>query len=498
MVRASHPIVITETAIRSFSVASHDTNPLHLDEAYARTTQFGRPIAFGILGALACLGRLAIPPGKRVRQLTVDFAGPIFIGPAYQINILQLGSDRLGANLSDGSRVLLNLTVRTTDGTRDREMPAGAAFPLRSEPARRTAKDFAEPFSVTGRYTLEPDDLVALCRALTVEPGDVSPALYGTLLWSSWLVGMEVPGRQALFNGLSLEFTPPASFRNGFDFTAQVRGFNPRFGLIRTAFALSSAGETFAKGEVRSFIRKEAEPATDPELLRWIGAHDLLARKVVLVIGASRGLGAHLSRALVLQGATVYANYLRSEESFTRLREGLGDAKDRLIDAQGDGANPDWCARTVERIVAEQGRLDTLVCNACPTILPMAYEAASAAKVHEYISQAIALASYPLAASLEALSASEGRAVVISSVYAEKTPPNFPHYVAAKCAIEGLVRAAAGHHRKIGFILVRPPRLEGELSIPFAGDNVLPAAQVAAKIALAIGELHPHGTVRWL
>jgi NAD(P)-dependent dehydrogenase (short-subunit alcohol dehydrogenase family) len=140
----------------------------------------------------------------------------------------------------------------------------------------------------------------------------------------------------------------------------------------------------------------------------------------------------------------------------------------------------------VERILAEQGRLDLLVCNACPTILPMAYESTSVASVHSYIADAVALASHPVAASLDALSESGGRVVAISSAYAEKAPANFPHYVAAKCAVEGLLRSAAGHHTRTGFLIVRPPRLEGELNIPFAGETALPVARAAAAILAAM------------
>ncbi len=42
---------ITETGINLFCAISGDTNPLHLDHEYARTTMFGGPIAHGMLSA---------------------------------------------------------------------------------------------------------------------------------------------------------------------------------------------------------------------------------------------------------------------------------------------------------------------------------------------------------------------------------------------------------------------------------------------------------------
>ena len=42
---------ITESDINLFCAISGDTNPLHLDHEYARTTMFGGPIAHGMLSA---------------------------------------------------------------------------------------------------------------------------------------------------------------------------------------------------------------------------------------------------------------------------------------------------------------------------------------------------------------------------------------------------------------------------------------------------------------
>ncbi|MFM7319961.1 MAG: SDR family NAD(P)-dependent oxidoreductase [Armatimonadota bacterium] len=489
-------VTFTDEAMRCFEVASRDTNPLHRDDAYARTTQFGRRVVYGMLGALAALGRIPVPPRHHIRQWTVEFAAPLFVGVAYRLEVKPLGTDRWSAVISEGSRALLKATARIADGAPDSAAPRSSTFHLRRDPADRTAADIEALEPITGRYTVDPAAFAALQGALAIAPEAVSPALCTAMLWSSWLVGMEVPGKQALFNGATFELTGNLAVADGFDFVATVKGVDPRFGLIRTSAELATSEGPLARCEVRSFVRKESDPATDPELPALLGPGEPLAGKVALVIGASRGLGALIARGLALQGAVVHGNYHRSADHFARLRDGLGTLGHRLIDAPGDGSDPNWCRATVEHIVAEHGRLDLLVCNACPTILPMAYEAASATAVHAYIADAVALASHPLAASLDALALAEGRAVVISSAYAEKAPANFPHYVAAKCAIEGLVRSAAGHHTKVGFVLVRPPRLEGELNIPFAGETSLPAAHAAAAILAATAEPMRPGDAR--
>lgn len=74
---------ITPELVGQFSVISEDTNPIHLDDAFAQTTRFGRRIAHGMLaGALisAVIGNDL--PGKGAIYLgqTLRFAAPVYLG----------------------------------------------------------------------------------------------------------------------------------------------------------------------------------------------------------------------------------------------------------------------------------------------------------------------------------------------------------------------------------------------------------------------------------
>jgi 3-hydroxybutyryl-CoA dehydratase len=50
-VTSSRTRTITDEDIRAFAQASGDTNSIHLDDAYAASTPFGRRIAHGMLTA---------------------------------------------------------------------------------------------------------------------------------------------------------------------------------------------------------------------------------------------------------------------------------------------------------------------------------------------------------------------------------------------------------------------------------------------------------------
>lgn len=74
---------ITEDDIEAFAAVSGDRNPLHMDEAYAATTPFGKRIAHGALTASYISGILGndLPgPGAIFTDLSMRFRRPVFIG----------------------------------------------------------------------------------------------------------------------------------------------------------------------------------------------------------------------------------------------------------------------------------------------------------------------------------------------------------------------------------------------------------------------------------
>jgi 3-hydroxybutyryl-CoA dehydratase len=58
---------LTETDLALFSAISGDFDPIHVDEAYARTTPFGRRIAHGIL-SMALLSTVSAMISRRARE----------------------------------------------------------------------------------------------------------------------------------------------------------------------------------------------------------------------------------------------------------------------------------------------------------------------------------------------------------------------------------------------------------------------------------------------
>jgi 3-hydroxybutyryl-CoA dehydratase len=75
--------VVGQADIEAFAQVSGDTNPVHLDEAYAKTTTFGGRIAHGMLSAAyisAVLGTQLPGPGAIYLSQSLRFRRPVRIG----------------------------------------------------------------------------------------------------------------------------------------------------------------------------------------------------------------------------------------------------------------------------------------------------------------------------------------------------------------------------------------------------------------------------------
>ncbi len=85
---------ITESDINLFCAISGDTNPLHLDHEYARTTMFGGPIAHGMLSASiisTVIGTKLPGPGCVYISQNCRFTAPVRAGDTVRARVTVTG-----------------------------------------------------------------------------------------------------------------------------------------------------------------------------------------------------------------------------------------------------------------------------------------------------------------------------------------------------------------------------------------------------------------------
>lgn len=81
--RESLSHTVTREDIDRFADVTGDRNPIHVDEAFAADSRFGRPIAHGMFGAgliSAVLGMKLPGPGNMYMEQSLRFLKPVFIG----------------------------------------------------------------------------------------------------------------------------------------------------------------------------------------------------------------------------------------------------------------------------------------------------------------------------------------------------------------------------------------------------------------------------------
>jgi len=480
-------IRLAREELELFSAASHDRNPLHLSESYARKTPFGRPVAFGMLGLLACVGRSAPRAEHALERIKVDFPNPLFPGTDYRLELRE-EEGRVRYHLRDGRRSVLTATAEyrsAEPGT----MAGRAGKAAITEAVARDRSEFARGTSFEGRWSPRAPAFEELLERLDVASGRGDPQQHAALTFCSFLVGMVVPGRQALFSQLSLEFEPgPFPPCDEFGYGVVVKTFQPLFNLLVLTFELTLGGRRFATGEIRAFVREtigrdHSRSGAAPQ------PGGQLDGKVGLVIGGSRGLGASIVQALVDQGATVYVNFERSIEEAAQLRRDLESSPGEVVLAQGDASDMGSCGRIRERIVSEHGRLDLLVCNACPTLLPLWVEPESVPRIREHIASSVDLVLSPLSECVDLLAASSGMCILVSSIALSQPVAEWPHYVAAKGALEALLAVTAAEYPDVRCLVVRPSRLLTDLTnTPLGKKGAVSPEVVAAAIVRRIGE----------
>ncbi|MBI5537532.1 MAG: 3-oxoacyl-ACP reductase FabG [Deltaproteobacteria bacterium] len=89
-----------------------------------------------------------------------------------------------------------------------------------------------------------------------------------------------------------------------------------------------------------------------------------LKNRIVLITGASRGIGAATAKLLASRGAHVAVNYFQSEPAARAVVEEILKADGKAIAVQGDVRDPAQVQKLVEEVRARLGPIDTLVANA--------------------------------------------------------------------------------------------------------------------------------------
>lgn len=95
--------IVTAAVIEAFAAVSGDTNPIHLDEAYAAATPFQGRIAHGMLAGAyisAVLGTILPGPGAIYLSQSLSFRRPVRIGDEVTARVTVTAIDPVKARVT--------------------------------------------------------------------------------------------------------------------------------------------------------------------------------------------------------------------------------------------------------------------------------------------------------------------------------------------------------------------------------------------------------------
>lgn len=481
-----------------FSSASHDRNPLHMSELYARKTPYGQPVIFGMLAALAGVGKLPPRRGSSPASLDIRLQNAVFADIDYDLS-LDTAPDMDRARLTDGRRVLMTASIKYRTARSGKLTTTSHVEPLSTALVRETS-DFAAGRAFAGKWSPDRAAFDQLRDRWHLDGKGGDERHHAALLLASYAVGMDLPGQQALFSQMTLDFDPDGALEGDeFEYRLAIAKYQPVFKLLILNVDLRLGARRFAAGEIRVFVR-DATGVGDGGR-EDVPAGQALQGKVACVVGGSRGLGADIVAALARQGCRVIVNFAKSVDEAERLRNDLRGAPGEVVLAQGDAGSAGTWERIREQVIAPYGRLDLLVCNACPPLLPLWVEPPAVQRIQEHVTQSLAMALAPLATSIELLARSSGWLVLVSSAAVKNPVAEWPHYAAAKGALEALVTTAAVEYPEIKCLIARPSRLRTELTnTPLGRKGALASGAVATSLVqwLVTTRSHTAGQVEYL
>jgi 3-oxoacyl-[acyl-carrier protein] reductase len=327
-----------------------------------------------------------------------------------------------------------------------RDIQVGATFECERTFTEDDLRRFAE---ISGDFSpLHMDQSYA---AATPFAGRV---VHGMLLASlfSQLVGMRVPGRHALYLGQDLSFRLPVRMGETVRAVAKVVSKIEATRTIVLATEIRNAeGKIAVSGSAKVKVRDGEISAAAPAAAAAAGPST--HRKVALVTGASRGIGAAVALALAARGLAVALNYFRSGERAEQLVATIQEAGGQATAIRADVRERADSERLVSAVVGRFGGLDLLVNGATGPLQPRPAVELTWAAFEEHLVYQVKSVMETCQAAFPHMKARGGGSIVniVSQVASGSPPPMMADYVAAKYALKGLSRA---------------------LAIEWAGDNV--------------------------
>src|SRR4029077_16517584 len=174
------------------------------------------------------------------------------------------------------------------------------------------------------------------------------------------------------------------------------------------------------------------------------GKLQALRGKVILVTGASRGIGAAAARRLADAGAYVVVNYLQNRDAAQQLLKDIENSGGRGMVFQADVTQKDQIDAMIRSIGGKFGAVGVVVNKAYFSFEVGPLHELSWENFHQAIEHELAAFYYCVRACLPGMIEKKfGRIIVVSTRLAQQPLPRIGAYASAKAALESMANTMA-------------------------------------------------------
>ncbi len=452
---------VTPEMIERFVALTGDRSSLHTDEAFGRRCLYRRNVAHGMLPLLciAALGPCAA--GGAIRKIAARFSKPVFPYDHLELKarVTEFHPDQdlcdfefsvvhrdSGILATTGSFTVAygQVEAEPEPGGAETCMIAGRVDEeciLLDRIAKGDEKEF--PFQITHAHAqalraLLPEGLVLANNF------DLANLLGASLL--STLVGMCLPGKFAVFLDFQLAFQERLCWNQRYVLKGKVSFKSDSAFTVVEDVSIREAGSNVgaARGKVSSQVYQPPVQMPPFTSLKATESDLVVKDKVVLITGASRGIGETTAKLFAVHGAKVALNYFRGKSDAEGIADEITSSGGSAFAVQADVTNRQEVRQMLQTVCGHFGCVDILVNNAVDNMYPVGFLNLTWEAVQRDLDVTVKGAFHccqeviPLM-----LKQGGGKIVNVSSVVAARPPANQAKFALSKSALEGLSRSLA-------------------------------------------------------
>lgn len=270
--------------------------------------------------------------------------------------------------------------------------------------------------------------------------------LLSTCLFSTF-VGMCIPGKYATFMDFNATFHKPIQWHKKYVIKGKV-AFKSKstFTLVEniSIHELRSKRDLYAKGKINVKVNEPSIKMPSVELLKANESDLQLKNKVVLITGASRGIGETTAKLFSLYGAKVVVNYFQGEEDANRIVGEITRNRGDAFTIQADVSDRQQVKQMISTVCEKYGTIHILVNNAVRDAYTAPFLELTWKDFQKDIDVIIKGAFNCCQEVLPLMLENKGGKIInISTVYTDNPPPNQTKYVVSKSGLVGLTRSLA-------------------------------------------------------